>query len=73
MITGSQEYQDFLANIAIHNGSYNPPNTLIRIPTDEKIYDVNWETRVIESPASIGVEADHEAEYIFFRMDRFVD
>ena len=74
MITNSQEYQDFLANIAIDDhGIYNPPNVLIRIPTDEKIYEIDWESRSIEAPDFIGVETDHEAERVFFRMDRFVD
>ena len=74
MITSSQEYQEFLANLAIdEHGLYNPPNVLIRIPTNEKVYNIDWESRAVEAPVSIGVEADHEAEYLFFRMDRFVD
>lgn len=74
MITGSAEYQQFLADIAIQgNGSYNPPNTLVRLPVDEKVYQIDWNSRTIEAPEFIGVEADHEAEYIYFEMDRYVD
>lgn len=70
MITGSQEYQEFLASIA---DSYNPPNIRLRIPTDEPVYEVNLNTRTIAAPAFLGVEADHESELIYFEMDRFYD
>ena len=70
MITGSIEYQEYLANQA---NSYNPPNILIRIPADEPVYEVNLDTRVISPPPFLGVEADHEAEYIYFECDRYYD
>ncbi len=70
MITGSQEYKEFLQQSA---SSYNPPNILIRIPASEPIYEINLNTRVIEPPKYLGVEADHEAELIYFIMDRFFD
>lgn len=70
MITGSEEYNQFLAEIA---QSYNPPKTSIRIPTDEPVYEINWTSRSVSTPPFLGVEADHEAEYIYFVMDRFVD
>lgn len=70
MITGSQEYQEFLASIA---DSYNPPNIRMRIPTDEPVYQVNLNTRVISTPSFLGVEADHQSELIYFEMDRFFD
>jgi len=70
MITGSQEYQDFLAGIA---SSYQPPNLSIRIPIDEPVYEVDLKSRTINSPSVLGVEADHESELIYFKMDRFYD
>lgn len=70
MVTGSEEYQRFLASIA---ESYNPPSIRMRIPTDEPVYEVNLDTRVISTPSFLGVEADHEAELIYFEMDRFFD
>ena len=70
MITGSQEYSEFLTTIA---QSYNPPKSSIRIPTDEPVYEINWSSRIISTPPYLGVEADHEAELIYFQMDRFVD
>lgn len=70
MITGEAEYLEYLARIA---NSYNPPNILIRIPVDEPIYEVNLNTRVISAPKFLGVEADHDAEIIYFIMDRYYD
>lgn len=70
MITGSEEYGQFLAEIA---RSYNPPKSSFRIPTDEPVYKIDWNSRKVEAPNFIGVEADHEAELIYFVMDRFID
>jgi hypothetical protein len=70
MITGSQEYEQFLANLA---NSEVPSILKMRIPTTEKVYKIDWNTRLIEAPPFIGVSGDHRAEYIFFEMDRFFD
>ena len=70
MITGSAEYKEYLRQLAV---SYNPPNVLIRIPADEPVYKVDLSSRVIEAPKTLGVEADHEAELIYFIMDRYYD
>ena len=69
MITPSEEYERFLANIA-----ETAPSVLkMRLPTNEPIYQINLNTRKIEAPPLIGVEGDHKAEYVFFEMDRFYD
>lgn len=69
MITGSQEYEQFLANVA-----ETAPSVLkMRLPTNEPVYEINLNTRKISSPPFIGVEGDHKAEYVFFQMDRFYD
>lgn len=70
MITGSEEYKEYLATIA---RTYDPPKISMRIPTDEPVYEVNLNTRVITPPPFLGVEADHESEFIYFKMDRFYD
>ena len=70
MITGSAEYKAYLATMA---NSYNPPNILIRIPASEPIYKIDLSSRVIEAPKMLGVEADHEAELIYFMVDRYFD
>ena len=69
MITGSQEYEQFLANIA----EAAPSVLKMRLPTNETIYEIDWNTRKVSAPPFIGVEGDHKAEYIFFKMDRFYD
>ena len=70
MITGSEEYKLFLASIA---NSYNPPTMRMRVPTDEPVYEINLNTRVVQAPEKLGVEADHEADLIYFVVDRFFD
>ena len=70
MITGSEEYKQFLASIA---NSYNPPTIRMRVPTDEPIYEIDLNSRAVSAPSILGVEADHESEYIYFQMDRFYD
>ena len=68
MITGSEEYLRFLKNI---QDGYNPPDIRIRIPQDEPVYSVDLNTRKIDTPAFLSVEADHSAEIIFFSIDRY--
>ncbi len=70
MITGSEEYEQFLKNI---QDGYNPPDIRIRIPKDEPIYKIDWNTRKVEAPTYLSVEADHSAEIVFFEMDRYYD
>ena len=73
MITGSTEYENYKAFIDSLAESYNPPITTVRIPTDEPIYQIDWDTRSVEAPEYFGVEGDHEAEYLYFEMDRYYD
>lgn len=70
MITGSEEYLRFLKNV---QDGYNPPDIRIRLPHDEPIYSVDLNTRKIDAPAYLSVEADHSAEIIFFSIDRYYD
>lgn len=69
MITSSQEYQEFLAGIA----DTAPSALRMRIPTYEPVYEIDMNTRKITPPPFIGVEGDHEAEYVFFQIDRYYD
>ena len=70
MITGSEEYERFLKNV---QDGYNPPDVRIRLPQDEPLYSIDWNTRKIDAPTFLSVEADHSAEIIFFVMDRYYD
>lgn len=69
MITDSHDYERFLSEIA-----KTAPSVLkMRLPIDEKVYDINLNTREISAPSFLGVTGDHSAEFIFFRMDRFYE
>lgn len=69
MITPRDEYLSNLAQIqrAITSENYFP------IPEAEKIYKIDLDTRRIEAPAHLSVTDDHEAEILFFEVDRFFD
>lgn len=69
MITTPKDYYNLYHRIQ----SENPPNFAILLPTDEKIYHVDLDSRVIESPEYLSVEKDHRAETIYFTVNRFYD
>ena len=68
MITNSEEYLDFLTKI--QNGT---PTYEIRVPSDEPIYEVDLNTRIINAPKFLSVETDHDAELIYFSIDRYFE
>lgn len=68
MITTAKEYFDYLAEIE----SSNPPS-LALLPTQEKIYSIDLDSRLVEAPEYLSVEKDHKAETIYFKIDRFFD
>ena len=57
MITTAKEYFDYLAEIE----SSNPPS-LALLPTQEKIYNIELDSRLVEAPEYLSVEKDHKAE-----------
>ena len=69
MIVSPEEYN------ALLNGLNDPNEFLkyVRIPRDEPIYEIDLNTRKISPPPFIGVEGDHEAEYVYFQVDRYFD
>lgn len=69
MITSAEEYNALLYKIQ----DQNAPSLAVLLPSDEKIYTVDLETRKIEAPEYISVEADHMAETIWFKCARFYD
>ena len=69
MITSPQEYNR-LVNSLMDPTKYTK---FIRIPTDEKIYDIDLNARKCEAPPFIAVNEDHNAEIIWFMCDRFYD
>jgi len=70
MITGSEEYNQYFAK---YGNSSNTPCIRIRVPESEPVYKIDWNTRAVEAPEFIAVEADHQAEIIYFEMDRYYD
>ena len=69
MITTPQDYYNLYHRIQ----SENAPSLAILLPTDEKIYLVDLNSRTIEAPKYLSVEKDHRAEVIYFKVNRFYD
>lgn len=69
MITTAQEYFNTLWRIQ----SDNAPSLAVLLPSDEKIYNVDLNSRMIEAPEFLGLTEDHEAETIYFKVNRFFD
>lgn len=64
--------EDYLKKLwRIQDG--NLPARAILLPSDETIYNVNLNTRVIEAPEILSAKKDHLAETIFFAVDRYYD
>ena len=63
--------QDYLSHLYIIQ-SQNPPSFVL-FDEQKKIYDIDLSTRTIDAPKVLSVEHDHNAETIYFRVDRFHD
>ena len=72
MKTSQKEYNELLYVI-------NDPNNLTdeaiyyRIPSDEPVYEIDLNSRNIQAPEFLSVLEDHNAEVIWFKVDRFFD
>ena len=70
MITTLDEYEELLYKIQ----NPNPKYAIVQIPSDEPIYKIDLNTRLVEAPMEIvSVEFDHNAETIYFSVDRYFD
>lgn len=69
MITPSQEYYNNLWRIK----TFNPPTVAILLPSTEKIYNIDLNSRTVEAPEFLSVEQDHYSEIIYFKVDRWYD
>lgn len=69
MITKAKDYYNLYHRIQ----SENAPSLAILLPTDEKIYNIDLNARTVEVPEYLGIEGDHRAEVIYFKVDRFYD
>lgn len=80
MITSEQDYLKFLHQIQNPNRptqiiplpSFIDANTEIQ-PGYEPMYYINLNDRTIQAPDYLSVEYDHNAETIYFSVDRFYD
>lgn len=68
MITTPEEYFAFLFQIQ----SQNPPKVGI-LPSAEKVYEIDLNSREIETPDYLSVEKDHKSETVYFKINRFFD
>jgi hypothetical protein len=69
MITAANEYYSALAQIQ----DQNFPVQAVLVPSTERIYEVDLFTRSVSMPEFLSIETDHQAETIYFKVDRFFD
>lgn len=69
MIVSPQEYNSLLHQINNPNDYHH----LIRIPSDEPIYEIDLNQRYISAPDFLSVSQDHNSEIIWFKTDRYYD
>lgn len=72
MITSEKEYNELLYVLKDPNNLTDEP-IYYRIPASEPVYNINLDTREVEAPEFLSVLEDHNAEVIWFKMDRFHD
>lgn len=70
MITTPEQY---FANMFLINETGNVPSIAVLLPSDERIYDIDLDSKVIDAPEFLSVRHDHCAETIYFKVDRFFD
>lgn len=76
MITSTTEYYELLYRIQdqnrliISSTEQTPP---IPIPSEEAFLHIDLNTRSIEAPEYLSVQFDHNAETLFFCIDRYCD
>lgn len=69
MITFETEYQDKLWEIQ----NQHLTQKAVLVPHNEKILNIDLNTRTVEVPNYLSVQQDHESETIYFKFDRFYD
>ena len=69
MITSAKEYLSRLQEIR----NENLHTETLYIPSDELVYAVDLNARVIDTPVYLSTETDHIAETVFFCVDRYFE
>lgn len=67
MTVSPQEYNSVISRLINPNEFIN----MFRIPEDEPIYEIDLNTRRINAPQFLSVITDHNAEIVWFKVDRF--
>ena len=67
MITTAEEYLQQLWSLY----DEHIPTKAILLPSDETMYEIDLNTRVIKTPSFLSVKKDQAAETIYFLIDRF--
>lgn len=68
MITTSKEY---FANLHILQNVDAPTYALL--PSSEKTYNIDLNSRTVEAPKFLGLEKDQSSQTIYFKVDRYAD
>lgn len=68
MIASTDEYMKYLAYVQ----QEDRPKIAV-LPSTEKVYNIDLQTRQIETPEYLSVEHDHKAEIVYFKVNRFFD
>lgn len=69
MITTPADYLSLLYLIQ----DQNRQTIALTLPKDEKIYNIDLNSRTVEAPEFLSVEFDHNAETVYFKVDRYFD
>lgn len=69
MITTQEEYNRLLYKIQDENAQ----TTAILLPSTERIFEIDLNSRKIEAPEFLSVAHDHRAETLYFVVDRYFD
>jgi hypothetical protein len=59
-------------NYLWHIKSGNPPDRVI-LPIEEQLYSIDLNTRLINGPAELSVKDNHEADLLYFIVDRYFE
>ena len=69
MVTDAKDYQEILWQI-----QKNALTTkALLLPTNEEIYEIDLNKRIVSVPKYLSVSKDHQAEVIYFKFDRYYD
>lgn len=69
MITNSNDYNELLWQIQTNA----PTKRATLLPKNEQIYNVDLNTRKITVPKFLSVKNDHQAETVYFKIDRYYE